>query len=689
MRIIDLLSPKGIDLNVKVSTKEQAIDKLVSLMDATGKISDVAAYKAAVKKREEEGTTAMGEGVASPHAKTDAVKAPGLAAMLVPDGCDYDTPDGEPAKLFFLIAAPNTEDNVHLDVLAQLSILLMDDSFRQNLMAAKTVEEFLKIIDDAETAKDGEVKETSADGYTVLAVTACPTGIAHTYMAAEALEQAGKKLGISIKVETDGSGGVKNALTADEIAAAKCIILATDTKVPTARFDGKKVIQVKVADGIHKSEELVTRAAAGDGEVYHEAGGSKSSSEEEKGGVGHQIYKHLMSGVSHMLPFVIGGGILTALAFLVDTICGYGSAGSNFGMITPLAAFFKTIGGLAMGLMVPVLAGYIAYSIADRPGLAVGFVGGLIATNGNAVISFDNVDGFQGFLANYIFGFVDSSGNPTSISGFLGGLAAGFLAGFIVLGLEKLCSKLPPSLEGIKPTLIYPLVGIFVISVLMYFIFNPIIGIINTWLSNMLLAISGAGLMILLGLLLGAMMAIDMGGPINKAAYVFGTMCLGMAVDNPAAANDYYMIMAAIMVGGMVPPVGIALATTFFPNRFTIAERNSTVSNYLMGASFITEGAIPFAASDPLHVIPATAAGAGVAGLLSTLFGCTLMAPHGGVFVFATVGNPFMYIVAWLVGSVVTMLLLALLKKPRPEYAAEKAEADAKKAAAKAAKAAK
>ena len=689
MRIIDLLSPKGIDLNVKVSTKEQAIDKLVSLMDATGKISDVAAYKAAVKKREEEGTTAMGEGVAIPHAKTDAVKAPGLAAMLVPDGCDYDTPDGEPAKLFFLIAAPNTEDNVHLDVLAQLSILLMDDSFRQNLMAAKTVEEFLKIIDDAETAKDGEVKEKSADGYTVLAVTACPTGIAHTYMAAEALEQAGKKLGISIKVETDGSGGAKNVLTAEEITKANCIILATDTKVPTARFDGKKVIQVKVADGIHKSEELVTRAAAGDGEVYHEAGGSKASSEEEKGGVGHQIYKHLMSGVSHMLPFVIGGGILTALAFLVDTICGYGSAGSNFGMITPLAAFFKTIGGLSMGLMVPVLAGYIAYSIADRPGLAVGFVGGLIAANGNAVISFDNVDGFQGFLANYIFGFVDSNGNATSISGFLGGLAAGFLAGFIVLGLEKLCSKLPPSLEGIKPTLIYPLVGIFVISVLMYFIFNPIIGIINTWLSNMLLAISGAGLMILLGLLLGAMMAIDMGGPINKAAYVFGTMCLGMAVDNPAAANDYYMIMAAIMVGGMVPPVGIALATTFFPNRFTIAERNSTVSNYLMGASFITEGAIPFAASDPLHVIPATAAGAGVAGLLSTLFGCTLMAPHGGVFVFATVGNPFMYIVAWLVGSVVTMLLLALLKKPRPEYAAEKAEADARKAAAKAAKAAK
>lgn len=685
MRIIDLLSPKGIDLNAKVSTKEEAIDKLVSLMDATGKIKDVAAYKAAVKKREEEGTTAMGEGVAIPHAKTDAVKAPGLAAMLVPDGCDYDTPDGEPAKLFFLIAAPNTEDNVHLDVLAQLSILLMDDSFRQNLMAAKSVEEFLKVIDDAETAKDGEVKEESKDGYTVLAVTACPTGIAHTYMAAEALEQAGKKLGISIKVETDGSGGTKNALTAQEIADAKCIILATDTKVPTARFDGKKVIQVKVADGIHKSEELVTRAAAGDGEIYHEAGGSKNSSEEEKGGVGHQIYKHLMSGVSHMLPFVIGGGILTALAFLVDTICGYGSVGADFGMVTPLAAFFKTVGGLAMGLMVPVLAGYIAYSIADRPGLAVGFTGGLIAANGNALLEFTHIDemgGFQNFLGNYLF---NNSGN--TVSGFLGGLAAGFLAGFIVLGLEKLCSKLPPSLEGIKPTLIYPLVGIFVISVLMYFIFNPIIGVINTWLSNMLLAISGAGLMILLGLILGAMMAIDMGGPINKAAYVFGTMCLGMAADNAAAANDYYMIMAAIMVGGMVPPVGIALATTFFPNRFTIAERNSTVSNYLMGASFITEGAIPFAASDPLHVIPATAAGAGVAGLLSTLFGCTLMAPHGGVFVFATVGNPLMYIVAWLVGSVVTMLLLALLKKPRPEYAAEKAEADAKKAAAKAAKA--
>ena len=671
MRITDLLSPKGIDLNAKVSTKEQAIDKLVSLMDATGKVNNVEVYKQAVIKREEEGTTAMGEGVATPHAKTSAVSAPGLAAMVVPSGCDYDTPDGEPAKLFFLIAAPNTKDNVHLDVLAQLSILLMDDDFRTNLMNAKSVKEFLQIIDDAESDKKAEVKEESADGYAVLAVTACPTGIAHTYMAAEALEQAGKKLNVAIKVETDGSGGAKNVLTAEEIKKAKCIILATDTKVPTARFEGKKVIQVKVADGIHKAEELVTRANNGEGEIFHEAGSSKAKAEEEeKGGVGHQIYKHLMSGVSHMLPFVIGGGILTALAFLVDTICGYGGAASgSFGSINPLAAFFNIGGGLAKRLMVPVLAGYIAYSIADRPGLAPGFVGGLIAANGNAVMNFEGAEGFQGFIAQFAFG---NTGN--TVSGFLGGLAAGFIAGFIVLGLEKLCAKFPPSLEGIKPTLIYPLVGIFAIGVLMYFIFNPIIGIINTALSNMLLAISGAGMMVVLGLILGAMMAIDMGGPINKAAYVFGTMCLGMAATaDAAAANDYYMIMAAIMVGGMVPPVGIALATTFFPNRFTKAERNSTVSNYLMGASFITEGAIPFAASDPIHVIPATAAGAAVAGFLSTLFGCTLMAPHGGVFVFATVGNPLMYIVSWLVGSVVTMLLLAVLKKPRPEYAAEKA----------------
>lgn len=493
-------------------------------------------------------------------------------------------------------------------------------------------------------------------------------------MAAEALEKKAAELGYKIKVETRGSGGAKNVVTDAEIAKAAAIIVACDTKVPMDRFDGKKLIECKVADGINKAEELLKRAAKGEAPVYKaENGAKKEEVSENKGSVGHQIYTHLMSGVSHMLPFVIGGGIMTALAFLIDTICGYGATGGgNFGSMIPLSAFFKYAGGLAMGLMVPVLAGYIAYSIADRPGLAVGFTGGLLASSGNAIAAgyvwADSTTGFQKFIADFAF---QSANGGNTVSGFLGGIVAGFLAGYVVLLLKKLFSKLPASLDGIKPTLIYPLLGILIVSILMCFIFNPLIGLINTGLSEMLKSISAAGMITVLGLLLGAMMAIDMGGPINKAAYVFGTGMLGTAADlmaNGATMSDpavqaCYIAMASIMIGGMVPPVGIALACKFFPKKFTVAERNSWVSNIVMGCSFITEGAIPFAAADPAHVIPCTLVGAGVAGFLSALFGCTLMAPHGGIFVFATVGNPLMYILAWLVGSVITCLMLGFIKK--------------------------
>ena len=678
MRIRDLLSVQSIELGGKPGNKTEVLNHMVDLMAKGGNIADVETYRKGVFAREEEGTTGIGMGIAIPHCKSDAVKAPGLAAMTIKEGTDFESLDGTPAKIIFLIAAPNTSDNVHLQVLSKLSVMLMDESFTNSLVNASSVEEFLSIIDKEETKKDEkdapkEAEKAESDVF-IIGVTACPTGIAHTYMAAEALEKKAAELGYKIKVETRGSGGAKNVVTDAEIEKAAAIIVACDTKVPMDRFDGKKLIECKVADGINKAEELLKRAAKGDAPVYKaENGAKKEEVSENKGSVGHQIYTHLMSGVSHMLPFVIGGGIMTALAFLIDTICGYGATGGgNFGSMIPLSAFFKYAGGLAMGLMVPVLAGYIAYSIADRPGLAVGFTGGLLASSGNAIAAgyvwADSTTGFQKFIADFAF---QSANGGNTVSGFLGGIVAGFLAGYVVLLLKKLFSKLPASLDGIKPTLIYPLLGILIVSILMCFIFNPLIGLINTGLSEMLKSISAAGMITVIGLLLGAMMAIDMGGPINKAAYVFGTGMLGTAADlmaNGATMSDpavqaCYIAMASIMVGGMVPPVGIALACKFFPKKFTAAERNSWVSNIVMGCSFITEGAIPFAAADPAHVIPCTLVGAGVAGFLSALFGCTLMAPHGGIFVFATVGNPLMYILAWLVGSVITCLMLGFIKK--------------------------
>lgn len=691
MKIIELLDKKSISLDAAPKSKSEALDLAVDLMAESGKIKDKEAYKKLVYAREEESTTGVGEGIAIPHGKGDCVDKPGLAAMVIKDGVDFEALDEEPVNILFLIAAPDTEDNVHLDVLSKLSMMLMDEDFRNSLINAKDVDEFIDIVDRTDEGR-GSVDETIAEtsivddtsgALKVVAVTSCPTGIAHTYMAAEGLEKAANKAGIKIKIETRGSSGAKNVLTDEDIAAADCVIVTADSKVPMDRFKGKKVIQRKVADGINKADELMGIVKDGSAPIF--SGDASESSESEKtenqGSVGHKIYTWLMNGVSHMLPFVIGGGILVAIAFLIDTIAGYGATGGgDFGSITPLAALLKYIGGLAMGLMVPVLAGYIAYAIADRPGLAVGFVGGMLASNGNALLSgytfaegtlVDGkaIGGFGEFLSKFAFQQPDG-GN--TVSGFLGGIVAGFLAGFIVLGLQKLCANLPQALDGIKPTLIYPLVGIFLEGVIMCFILNPLIGLANTGLSHMLTAISDAGMLTVLGLILGAMMAIDMGGPINKAAYVFGVGMLtqasdylnsGMSADDPKVVACY-VSMAAIMVGGMVPPVGIALACWIFPKKFTKAERGSAVSNVVMGASFITEGAIPFAAADPLHTIPCTMVGAGVAGFLAALFKCTLMAPHGGLFVFATVGNPFMYIVAWLVGSAVTCIMLGLIKKP-------------------------
>lgn len=638
MKIRDLLAAESIQLSGTAAGKQDALDKMVDLMAKSGKINDVETYRKGVYAREEESTTGIGEGIAIPHCKSDAVDRPGLAAMVLPDGVDFDSLDGEKVDLIFLIAAPNTKENVHLDVLSKLSVLLMDEEFTKNLRSAKTVEEFLSIIDAAEAEKDAEEEkkeetkaaeaaEAPAEGTKfILAVTGCPTGIAHTYMAAEALEKKAKELGYRIKVETRGSGGAKNVLTKAEIAEADCIIVAADTQVPMDRFAGKPVIQCKVADGISKAEELLTRAAEGHVSIY-QAGGVKEEAEDEgKDSAAHQIYKHLMNGVSHMLPFVVGGGILIAIAFLID---GFGvdlnslplEERSNFGTITPMAAMFKSIGGVAFGFMLPILAGFIAMSIADRPGLAVGFVGGAIAANGT--------------------------------SGFLGALVAGFLAGYIVLLLKKICNKLPDSLEGTKPVLIYPLLGIFIIGVLMTYVVEPPIGALNTMINSGLEGMNGASA-VLLGALLGGMMSVDMGGPVNKAAYVFGTASI-------AAGN--YNIMAAVMVGGMVPPIAIALATIFFKKKFTEDQRKAGPTNFIMGLSFITEGAIPFAASDPLHVLPACAIGSAVAGALSMAFNCTLMAPHGGIFVFLTVGNPLLYLVSLVVGSVIGCVLLGVLKK--------------------------
>lgn len=635
VKITDLLKKNGVAINPNVKTKEEAINKLVDLMASTGRLNDKEAYKKAVLERESLSTTGIGDNIAIPHAKTTAVKEAGLSAMVLTDGVDYDSLDGEPAKLFFMIAAPEGENNLHLDVLARLSMMLMDPDFKERLLHATSVDNFLKLIDEkenekleAETSKD----EGNSKGYRILAVTACPTGIAHTFMAAESLENKAKDMGITIKVETNGSGGAKNVLTAEEIANADCIIVAADKNVEMARFDGKRVIQTKVANGIHKAEALITEATNGTAKVYHHTGGSSESVESgEKESVGRQIYKHLMNGVSHMLPFVIGGGILIALAFLLDD---YSINPANFGKNTPLAAAIKTIGETAFGFMLPVLAGYIAMSISDRPGLAVGFVGGMLANTG----------------VNYASAF--DSGVTAISGGFLGALFAGFLGGYLVLGLKRLFDKLPASLEGIKPTLLYPLIGIGLIGMIMLFV-NPFFGSINVGITNVLNSMGGTS-KVLLGIVVAGMMAIDMGGPFNKAAYVFGTASL-------ASGNE--AVMAAVMAGGMVPPLAIALATTFFKNKFTARERQSGITNYIMGLSFITEGAIPFAAADPLRVIPSCVIGSAVAGGLSMFFNCQLPAPHGGIFVFPVVGNVLMYVVAVVVGSVVGMLMLGLLKK--------------------------
>ncbi|UWP25281.1 fructose-specific PTS transporter subunit EIIC [[Eubacterium] siraeum] len=642
MRIVDLLNKDSILLNGAPKSKTEAIDMLVDLQMKSGNISDREIYKQGILAREEKGSTAVGEGIAIPHAKSSAVKAPSLAAMTVPGGVDYEALDDEPSDVLFMIAAPDTEADVHLEVLSRLMTLLMDEDFRAKLLSAKDTDEFLAVIDTAEKAKypdeptadettDKEVPE-NADRIKVLAVTACPTGIAHTYMAAEALEKAGKKLGISVKVETNGSGGAKNVLTDKEIAECDGIIVAADKSVEMARFNGKKVLSTKVSDGIKIPEELIGRIEKGDAPVYHHEGGAASSSSSMANeSFGRKIYKHLMNGVSNMLPFTVAGGIFIALAFLIDTLMGV-QPGDNFGTVTPVAAFFKTIGGYAFNFMIPVLAGYIGKSIADRPGFLVGLVGGYLATTGST--------------------FVKIGGDVPS--GFLGALFAGFVGGFIMLGLEKLCDKMPRALNGIKPVLIYPLAGLGIIAVVMCAI-NPFMGIINTAIADFLNHM-GAESKIFLGVILGAMMSIDMGGPFNKAAYVFGTA---------AIATGGYDIMAAVMIGGMVPPIAIALSTTFFKSRWTEEERKNGPVNYIMGLSFITEGAIPYAAADPLRVIPACMVGAGVAGGLSMAFNCTLMAPHGGIVVFAVVGNWPMYLVSLAVGAVVSMLLLALLKKKK------------------------
>ena len=632
MKIADLLAKESIDLQAKVGSKAEALEHLVTLMAKSGKLADEAEYKRCVLAREEEGSTGIGEGIAIPHAKTNAVKAPGLAAMIVSEGVDFASLDDQPAKLFFLIAAPDTEDNVHLDVLSRLSTLLMDEEFTTALYAAKSPKEFLGIIDKFEADKLAEEAEEAAEQAAeapvaerlVLAVTACPTGIAHTYMAAEALQNMAEKMGVTMKVETNGSGGVKNKLTAEEIAAAEGIIVACDKNVPVERFAGKPVIFVKVADGINKPKELIEAILEGKAAIYEGKSEEKQSeAEPTKESTGRQIYKHLMNGVSHMLPFVIGGGILIALAFLLDMEF---AGTAKFGSGTPAAAFFKNVGGMAFSMMMPILAGYIAMSIGERPGLMLGIVGGFLAASGG--------------------------------SGFFGALFAGFIGGYLVLALRKLFSALPDSLEGLKPVLLYPVCGLVLMGVLMTYVINPPTAAFNNWLAATLASMSTVS-KVLLGFILGGMMSIDFGGPINKAAYVFGTASLA-AADGSAVSSA---IMASVMVGGMVPPLAISLSTMLFKNKYTARERQSGITNVIMGMSFITEGAIPFAASDPLRVIPCCALGSAIAGALSQYFGCSVPAPHGGVFVFGVVQNWPMYFVALLVGSVVAAVLLGFLKK--------------------------
>ena len=641
MKITDLLDKRSISLSGAPTSKSEALDQMVELMAKSGKIDDTEAYRKAVYAREEESTTGIGEGLAIPHGKCDAVNAPGLAAMVVKDGVDFDALDGAPVSLIFLIAAPNTEDNVHLDVLSKLSVLMMDEDFANSLRNAASPEEFMAIIDKADDEKAGiderlaetSIPEDSANtsdvpSFKLLAVTGCPTGIAHTYMAAEGIEKAAKERGCAVKIETRGSGGAKNVLTAQEIADADCIIIAADTQVPMDRFDGKPLIECQVSDGISKAGELLDRAMNGDAPIYHAASGSSKDSQTAKsgGGAGHQIYTQLMNGVSHMLPFVVGGGILIALAFLIDGLSVDMNSlavadRANFGTITPIASWFKTLGGVAFGFMLPILAGYIAMAIGDRPALVLGFAGGMIASGGK--------------------------------SGFLGALVAGFVAGYVILLLRKICDKLPEALEKIAPVLIYPVVGLLIMGLLMSFIVEPVMGGINTALNNALAGMGGSS-KILLGMILGGMMSIDMGGPFNKAAYVFGTAAI-------AAGN--YDIMAAVMIGGMTPPCAIALATILFKKKFTKTERESGPTSFIMGLAFISEGAIPYAAADPLHVLPSCIVGSGLAGALSMAFGCTLMAPHGGIFVFPVVGNALMYLVALVAGIAASTVLLGILKK--------------------------
>ena len=629
MKITDLLSKDAIKLNGIANSKQDAINKLVDLMAKNGNLTDKEKYTQVVLKREEEGSTGIGEGIAIPHGKTDAVSKPGLSAMVINDGVEFDSLDGQPAKLLFLIAAPNTKDNVHLDVLSRLSTLLMDTEFRKSLMEAKTPEEFLRYIDIAENAKLSQTKKN--DEYEILAITSCPTGIAHTYMAAEALEKMGEQLGHKVKVETHGSSGVKNKFTKEEIKNAKAVIIAADTKIDLSRFDGKKLIKAKVADGINRPQELIERVLSSDAKIYHSSNKSQNSDSDEKEGFGTKIYKHLMNGVTHMLPFVVGGGILIAIAFLLDD---YSIDPSNFGMNTPIAAFFKTIGGIAFDFMLCILSGYIAMSIADRPGLAVGFVGGAVAKAGTTFASLSNPD-------------------VTLVSsGFLGALIAGFIGGYVVLLLRKVFSFLPKSLESVKPILIYPVGGILLIGLIMLAI-NPVVGAINTALNNFLSSMSEVN-KVILGAILAGMMSVDLGGPVNKAAYTFGTGML---------AEGHYEIMAAVMIGGMVAPLSIALLATFFPKKLPKKERQAGLLNYVMGLSFISEGAIPFASADPIRVLPSCIVGSAVSGALSMAFNCTLMAPHGGIFVLPLIGNWFWYVVALVIGSVIAMGIMAALKK--------------------------
>ena len=634
MRITELLDLRSISLDAVPASKQEALDMAVALMAKSGKIRDEEAYRREVYLREEESTTGVGGGIAIPHGKCDAVIRPGLAAMVIPNGVDFDSLDGEPVHLIFLIAAPNTKDNVHLDVLSKLSVLLMDEQFSEKLRRAKTAEEFLRIVDEADAEKPDvdeqlaaqTMEEKEKKSFRILAVTSCPTGIAHTYMAAEGIEKAAKKAGCFVKVETRGSGGAKNVLTETEIQEADCIIVAADAEVPMDRFHGKRLIECPVSDGIGKADPLVERAMNGEVPVYQSGNLNVDKTRKSSGGGAHKVYTQLMNGVSHMLPFVVGGGILIALAFLID---GFSvdihslsdEMRANFGTITPMAAALKGIGNTAFGFMLPVLAGFIAMSIGDRPALAVGFVGGMIASQGK--------------------------------SGFLGALLAGFIAGYLIVFLRKVFGKLPQSIEKIAPVLLYPLFGILIMGLLMNYVIEPPIGALNTALNTGLTNMSGSS-KVLLGMIVGGMMSIDMGGPFNKAAYVFGTASI-------AAGN--YDIMASVMIGGMVPPCAIALATLLFKQKFTKEERESGPVNFIMGLAFITEGAIPFAASDPLHVLPSCIVGAAAAGALSMAFGCTLMAPHGGIFVFPVVEHALMYLVALVIGTIIGAVLLGLLKK--------------------------